>query len=525
MSGWNYASTWSIVAREAPEREAVVCGERRITFGELATRARKLAAVLAAGGVGAGDAVAISLTNRPEYLEAFFAALLLGAAPANLNYQYVTEELAHVLRDCAAAAVVCHADRRAGVDAAVELLGTTPAVVAVDGDYEAALAGAPDAAPSHVPSGDDRLLLYTGGTTGLPKGVVWRVEDYYLQGWEAARPGTTPPDPEVAIRAGKRAATLLPASPLVHATALGMATATLNGGGTVVLREDPALDAVALWQLVARERVQVLSIVGDTFARPLLDALDHDAAVRELDLSSLSAIVSSGMAFSAENKQALLRHLPQLRIVDTLGASEALITRSEVTANGAAAPSTFAANANVRVLTDDDRDVAPGSGEEGVLAVAGRLPLGYLNDPVATAAMLREVDGVRYATPGDRARVLADGRIELLGRGSACINTGGEKVYPEEVERVLRGHALVRDAAVVGVPDDRWGEMVTALVEVADGTPSATWEADVRAFARTQLAGYKVPKRCFAVDHIDRTVAGKPDYRRLRAVATELVTA
>jgi fatty-acyl-CoA synthase len=525
MTGWSYATTWETLAREVPDRLAVVCGDRRLTFGALDRRAERLAHVLAAHGTGAGDAVAISLANRPEYLEAFFAALKLGAAPVNLNYQYVAAELAHVLGDCAARAVVFHADAIDTMRDAVAMVGPAPArlLLAVDGDYEARLAAAPDgpAPRARPPSGDDRLFLYTGGTTGRPKGVVWRVEDYYLQGWEAARPGTEPPDPAVAMRAGKRAATLLPASPLVHATALGMATATLNGGGTVVLRDEQRLDAAALWHLVARERVAVMSIVGETFARPLLDALDLDD-VHVLALSSLRAIVSSGMAFTPATKQALLDRLPGLTIVDTLGASEAMITRSTVTRDGASVPTTFAAKENVRVLTDEGRDVVPGSGEDGVLAVAGRLPLGYHHDDAATARMFREVDGVRYATPGDRARVLADGSIELLGRGSACINTGGEKVYPEEVEQVLRGHPAVLDAAVVGVPDARWGEMVTALVEVA---PGCTIDDSLREHARDHLAGYKVPKRFLAVDSLPRTVAGKPDYRRLRALALELTHA
>ncbi len=389
MNGWNYATTWETVAREVPDREAVVCGDRRVTFGELDRRADRLAHVLAADGIGAGDAVAISLTNRPEYLEAFFAALKLGAAPVNLNYQYVATELAHVLGDCAAAAVVFHVDATDRVTEAVAGLHgpSIPLLLSVDGGYEAALACAP-AGPvprPRPPSGEDRLFLYTGGTTGRPKGVVWRVEDYYLQGWEAARPGTTPPDPASAMRAGKRAATLLPASPLVHATALGMATATLNGGGTVVLRDDQRLDAAELWRLVERERVAVMSIVGETFARPLIEALDRDDT-RALDRSSLRAIVSSGMAFSPASKQALLDRIPGLTIVDTLGASEAMITRSTVTRDGASVPTTFAAKDNVRVLTDDGRDVVPGSDEDGVLAVAGRLPLGYHRDPVATRA-------------------------------------------------------------------------------------------------------------------------------------------
>jgi 3-oxocholest-4-en-26-oate---CoA ligase len=520
MAGWNYARTWETVAREVPDRDAVVCGGRRLSYRELDDRAERLAHVLAAHGVGAGDVVAISLANRPEYVEAFFAALKLGAAPANLNYQYVAAELAYVIGDCDAAAVVFHADATGPVtDAVAALGGRSRLLLAVDGDYEAALAATPPgpAPRTREPDGDDRLFLYTGGTTGRPKGVVWRAEDYYLQGWEAARPGTAPPDPAAAMRAGKRAATLLPASPLVHATALGMATATLNGGGTVVLRDDQRLDAAALWELVARERVAVLSIVGETFARPLLDAL----ARTDLDLSSLQAIVSSGMVFAADSKQEFLDRLPGLTIVDTLGASEALITRSTVTRERAAVPTTFAARDNVRVLTDDDRDVVPGSDDDGVLAVAGRLPLGYHHDPEATARMFREVDGIRYATPGDRARVLADGSIQLLGRGSACINTGGEKVYPEEVEQVLRTHHDVVDAAVVGVPDERWGEMVVALVELAPGTRFD--DEALGAYARDRLAGYKRPKRWFAVDAIDHTVAGKPDYRALRTLAAERV--
>ncbi len=303
------------------------------------------------------------------------------------------------------------------------------------------------------------------------------------------------------MRAGKRAATLLPASPLVHATALGMATATLSGGGTVVLRDDQRLDAAELWRLVAREQVAVMSIVGETFARPLVEALDRDD-VRALDRSSLRAIVSSGMAFAAATKQALLDRLPGLTIVDTLGASEAMITRSTVTRDEASVPTTFAAKDNVRVLTDDGRDVVPGSGEDGVLAVAGRLPLGYHRDPDATARMFREVDGVRYATPGDRARVLADGSIELLGRGSACINTGGEKVYPEEVEQVLRRHPAVVDAAVVGVPDARWGEMVTAMIELAPGhsIDDTLREHATRAACRVQGAE-AVPRHHDAAAH------------------------
>ena len=288
MVAWNYARTWTVLAQEVPDRVALVCGERRVTYQALEARADLLARCLAAHGVTTGDTVAVSLSNRPEYLETFFAALKLGAVPVNLNYHYVVDELAHVIRDCDARAIVCHVDAVRRCEArsrrSVETASSSPSTATTRMPSR----GGRLPLAAHDLEDDARLLLYTGGTTGRPKGVVWRVEDYYLQSWEAARPGTTPPDPVVSARAGKRAATLLPASPLVHATALSMATGALNGGGTVVLHDAPRLDPVALWRLVARERVAVMSIVGETFARPLLRALDDEPGVAALDLSSFA---------------------------------------------------------------------------------------------------------------------------------------------------------------------------------------------------------------------------------------------
>ena len=521
VTGWNYARTWETLAAEVPDREAIVGGARRLTYGEFDARATRLAHVLAAHGVGRGDVVAISLPNRPEYLEAFFAALKVGAAPANLNYQYVASEIAYVVRDCDAAAIVFPAAATDTITAAVREVGGRAAAAARGRRERRRLRDRPRRRPlqpharrEREPDGDDLLFLYTGGTTGRPKGVVWRTEDYYLQAWEAARPGTTPPDPPPRCAPVKRAATLLPASPLVHADRArhGHRDAQRRGHGGPPRGTTPRRRRTLATR--QREHVAVMSIVGETFARPLLDALDRDGD--RLDLRALRAIVSSGMAFTATSKQRFLDRLPGLTIVDTLGTSEALITRSTVTGTRAEVPSTFAAAANVRVVADDGREVVPGSDVDGVLAVAGRLPVGYHNDPEATARMFRVLDGVRYATPGDRARVLADGSIVLLGRGSVCINTGGEKVYPEEVEAVLARIAAVTDAAVVGVPDDRWGEAVVALVELEAAGPDLT-DVDDELFehCRAHLAGYKRPKRILAVDAIDRTVAGKPDYRTL----------
>ena len=531
MSPWNYARTWTAIASVAPGREAIVTdGGARITYAALHDRAERLARVFADAGVVAGDPIGIALRNRPEYLEAFWAALLVGAAPANVNYQYGAEELAYVLTDCDAVALVFGSEISGNVDGARACAPAwSPRLLLGVGDgplprgslgYETALASgaAHGSAPEHVPSPDDTMLLYTGGTTGMPKGVVWRVEDYFLMGWEIGRPGTVPPDPEHAMRAGKRAATFLPASPLVHGTALGLTTQTLSGGGTVVLRADPRLDPGALLDVVEREQVAVLGIVGDTFARPIVAELEQTGDRRAL--SALRAIVSSGMRFSAKYKTRLVELLPGVTIVDSLGSSEGMMTRSTTSArNGNADPTSFAAGEHIRVITDDGRDAEPGSGDEGLLMVSGHLPLRYHNDPAKTDETFRIIDGVRYAAPGDRARVRPDGRIELIGRGSACINTGGEKVYPQEVEDVLRGHEAVADAVVVGIPDERWGEMVVAIVEPAvDGESETadTLTAQLDAICHEHLAGYKRPKRYLVLDELPRTVAGKPDAVRIR---------
>jgi 3-oxocholest-4-en-26-oate---CoA ligase len=531
VSRWNYARIWGSVASTVPGREAIVTDDgRRLTYAAFRERADQLAGALGAAGVRAGDTVGIALANGPEYLEAFWAALELGAVPANVNYLYRAHELAYVIDDCAAAALLVRAGDVAEIEVALRRVRRRPSVVLAVGDgpvsermvrYEDALRSSPaPTARTHQPRGDDVFLLYTGGTTGRPKGVVWRTEDYYLMGWEMARPGTQPPDPETAMRAGKRAATLLPASPLVHGTALGLATQTLSGGGTVVLRTEPHLDADAILQLVEREKVEVLGIVGDVFARPLIDALVSGPA---RDVSSLRAIVSSGMRFSPECQTHLMELVPGVVTIDSLGSSEGMMTRS--TARHGDVPRAFAGGDHLRVVTDDGHDVVPGSDDDGELIVSGRLPLRYHNDPEATAAAFRVVDGVRYAVPGDRARVLSDGRIVLLGRGSACINTGGEKVYPEEVEGVLRGHARVADVAVIGLPDPRWGEIVVAAVQPGDDgveLPRALPQA-LDALCHEHLAGYKCPKRYVLVDEIPRTVAGKPEYVRLRELVEQRV--
>ena len=384
--------------------------------------------------------------------------------------------------------------------------------------YETAIStSSPEGAwTEREPDGDDLILLYTGGTTGLPKGVMWRNDDLYVGLWQLSRPGTEPPDPVAAVRAGKRAGTVLPASPLMHGTGLWAALATLAGGGTVVLVDRPGLDAELVWDEVERHGVELLSIVGDVFARPLLATLDeHPDRWR---FPRLRAILSSGVTWSPEIKAGLLRHLPRVTLLDSLGASEGMMSRSAATAGDDIKPARFAVNERVRVLDEiTGRPVTPGSDEVGLIAVTGRIPLGYLNDPDKTAQTFRTFDGVRYSIPGDYGSVDADGTIRLLGRGSACINTGGEKVYPEEVELVLRQHVDVSDCVVLGVPDERFGERVVALVQRAPG--AQVEEADLDAWCRARLAGYKKPRRFVFVDDMRRSPAGKADYRYLRDLA------
>jgi len=527
MSDWNFARVWDTVAEAAGSREAVVCGPRRVDFAEFATRAGRLADHLHTLGVQPGDRVAIDLVNRPEYLETFYGALLVGAVPVNVNYRYGPAEIAYLLADAGAVVVVTEPAFADAVAEAVDRVGTgrpggrRPAVLEVGAAYEAALAGGdPDGRwRARTPSGDDLVFLYTGGTTGMPKGVMWRNDDLYVALWQMGRPGTEPPDPRAAMRAGKRAPTALPACPLMHGTGLFIALSTLAGGGTVVLIDRPGLDPRLVWREVERNRVEVLTIVGDAFARPLLEVLDADPGA--YDLGSLRAVTSSGVTWSPGTKRGLLAHLPEVVLLDSLGASEGLMTRAAARAGDPdIPPARFAVNDRIRVITEDGRDVAPGTGEVGLVAVGGRLPLGYHNDPDKTARTFRTLEGRRYSVPGDHATVEADGTIRLLGRGSATINTGGEKVYPEEVELALRRHPGVADCVVVGVPDPRFGETVVAVVAPVAG--AVIDEVALREHARREgLAGYKLPRRVVTLpEGLGRAPNGKADYARLRQLVT-----
>jgi acyl-CoA synthetase (AMP-forming)/AMP-acid ligase II len=538
---FNLADLFEVVVDAVPDREAIVAGDRRLTYRELDERVNRLAHHLTANGVGAGDHVALYLYNGSEYLEGMLAAYKLRAVPINVNYRYVQEELRYLLDDSDAVAVVVNAEftpTLAGVRDDLPELRTVVVVAdatdtdatdtdAIDPDrstggsdaveYEDALAAASPRRDFGPRSADDLYILYTGGTTGMPKGVMWRHEDIFFGAFggggidnEVSRPE------ELAERAREGRTRCLPACPLMHGTAHWMAFLTLYGGGTVVMSPDRHLDPIRLWELVAREQVNFLVIVGDAFARPLVEALDSlDATV---DVTGCSVILSGGAILSPTVKHALAERLPGSLIVDGYGSSESGGQGQSVTVAGSEVSELqrFMVNDETRVL-DDELRPAP-VGVVGRLARRGRIPVGYYKDEQKTAATFPIVDGVRWSVPGDHARTEADGSITLLGRGSVSINTGGEKVYPEEVEAALKGHPDVFDAVVVGVPDERFGERVVALIQARPGrTP--TFEM-LDAHVRTRVAGYKAPRHIVLVDVVVRSPSGKPDYRWGKSTAS-----
>jgi acyl-CoA synthetase (AMP-forming)/AMP-acid ligase II len=527
---YNLADLWELVVDTVPDHPALVCGDRRLTFAEEDERATRLAHALAARGVGPGSHVACYLYNSIEYLEVMLAAFKLRAVPINVNYRYVEDELRYLLDDADVSAVVFHREFAPKVAAIrASLPGVTTYLAVDDGtppaaadlraeDYEAALAAASPTRDFETRSADDLYILYTGGTTGMPKGVMWRHEDVFFGALGGAGGGgkvIARPD-EIAERCRESRTRCVPACPFMHGTAHWMAFSALFTGGTVVIPAEHHLDAVKLWQLVERERANFMVIVGDAFARPMLDALDAEAS-RELDLSELRVLLSGGAILSPALKQALIERLPSVLLVDGYGASETGGQGQSVVVSGGEIPKApqFRVSDDTLVLGDDLRPAPPGV--VGRLARRGPIPLGYYKDPEKTAATFPVVDGVRWAVPGDHAVVDADGLITLLGRGSVSINTGGEKVYPEEVESVLKGHPHVVDAVVVGIPDARWGERVVAVVQPREGE-RPTLDA-LQDHARAHLARYKLPREVVLVDTITRSPSGKPDYRWAKATA------
>ena len=517
----NLADLFESLVDVIPERVALA-GHRRLTYAALEERANRLASALADHGVKAGDHVGLYLYNCAEFIEAVLAAFKLRAVPINVNYRYVEDELAFLLKNADCVALVHSEELASRVAATAGRVPTLELVVSVgkgeagaSTDYEALLASGSPERRFGPRSADDLYIIYTGGTTGMPRGVMWRHEDVFYAGLQGGNPGgeALPNAAALAPSALARESPMiiLPAAPFIHGTAQWAAWIGFFAGGTVVIAPGHHYDADVTCRLVAEEQVNTLVLVGDAMARPLADALAKPDAP---DMSSLMVISSSGAILSDAVKEQLQERLPGAMILNNFGATE---TGHQGTAFAPGGKPTFYMDESNTVLDDDLRPVKPGSGAMGRLARRGRLPVGYYNDPEKTAATFLTIDGERWVVPGDFATVEEDGQITIFGRGAVCINSGGEKIFVEEVESVLKAHGAVEDAVVVGVPDDRWGQRVAAVVSARAGAEVTLAVLD--AHCRAHLAGYKVPRQLHVVARLVRQPSGKPDYRWAREIA------
>jgi fatty-acyl-CoA synthase len=533
---WHFADVFETVASLVPESLAIVNGDVRRTWRDYEDRSARIAQALADAGIGPDSKVGLYGYNSNEYLEAQFGVFKARAVPVNVNYRYVEHELLYLLENADAEAIFFDAQFAPRLAAIRDQLPKLRLFVRIDdgsggdlpgaADFEAVIAGH-GRLPKQDYDEDEIYMLYTGGTTGMPKGVMYRQGDFVL-GLGAAVLGPDAPGTEEAFKAGIAAAhaqgaapVSVAACPLMHGTGLwlGVFLPHLLGGTGVTFRNEH-FDPHALWRLIARERATSVAIVGDAFAKPMLAALrDAQAAGTPYDISSLKQIISSGVMFSTEVKKGLL-DFADLTILDAMGSTEGSMGSSVVSREAPPGETArFMSNPTTKVFNERDEEVQPGSDEIGMIANGGFAPIGYYKDPEKSARTFRVVRGQRYSFPGDFAKVAADGSLILLGRGSVCINTGGEKVFPEEVEEALKAHDSVWDALVVGVPDERFGERVTAVVSPRPG--HVIDEPELSAFVRTRIAGYKTPRRVIVVDTVRRAANGKADYKWAKETALE----
>jgi acyl-CoA synthetase (AMP-forming)/AMP-acid ligase II len=522
---FNLADLFEAAVDAYGDREYIVADGERRTYAQLEERANRLAHHLAAHGIGPGDHVGIYAYNSVEWVETAWAVFKLRAVWININYRYVEEELRYLFSNADLKALV---HQRQFSDNVAKLLPELPdlrhIIVIEDGSdapdptpeavrFEDAMAEGSPARDFAPRSGHDLYILYTGGTTGMPKGVVWRhIDVFYALGG-----GTDPftnervqsPE-ELTARGAAGGLTHLPVAPLMHGATQWAVMGQSFVGSKIVLMAK--FEPAAVWRLVGEEKVTTVMITGDAMGKPLVEALDEPGT--DYDLSSLAALVSTAALFSAPVKDQFFEHLPNLYITDAVGSSESGNNGLSVISPGNTAmksgPTVHAMGKTV-VFDEHLQRVEPGSGVIGKIARSGDIPVGYYNDPVKTAEVFFEVDGVRYVMPGDFATVEEDGSVTLLGRGSIVINSGGEKIFPEEVESAVRSHPDVMDAIVVGAPDERWGQTVAAIVQPRPGR-EPTLEG-IQEHCREVIAGYKLPRQLHHVDLIERSPSGKPDYR------------
>jgi len=539
VAEYQFADMFELSVDAVPDRTALIVGDVRRTYAELDERANRLASHLQDAGIGTDDHIGVYALNGHEWVETLLAAYKIRARVVNINYRYVDDELRYLFENADLVGLVVQREFAARVaQIRDELPKLRHVLVSDDGsgaaggaldavDYEEALASASAERDFPPRSPDDVHLLYTGGTTGMPKGVMWRHDNIFfaLAGGIDAMTGERVTSPaelsERARAAAEQGATgliLFPIPPLMHGAGQMATLRALMSGDTIVLV--PKFDPDAVWDTVVRERVNSITFTGDAMARPLADCLE--GRKDELDLSSVVSFSSTAAIWSPAVKDQMARLLPNAVLTDAIGASESGMNGMRMVEPGKelqGPPRTKPAPDTVVLDEETLEPCTPGDGKLGKIARRGDIPLGYYNDPVKSAETFKVVDGVRYSIPGDYARWEDDGTITLLGRGSQSINSGGEKIFPEEVEGALKAHPDVFDVLVVGLPDDRWGERVTAIVQPRPGrTPSL---ADLDPHCRRQLAGYKVPRQVFLVERVPRLDSGKPDYPAARELAVE----
>ena len=531
----HFATIWEAISDAIPNDTALMCGAKQTSWGDYDRRASRLASVLKEHGLGEGSKAAIYAHNSNEYIEAQYAIFKIRGCPINVNYRYKAEELIYLLENSDSEAVFfqgCYAariweirHRLPKVKLYVQINDGTEALLNEALDYENAIR-------DHDPmdrierSADDIYMLYTGGTTGMPKGVMYSNGQFTNAMYAGVRAlGLQPPrniEQVTALitelKANGRAPISLSACPLMHGTGMWLgAMVPLLQGGSVVTIDKLGLDPHLIWDEVERRKITDIVIVGDAFARPLLDALNEAANDNDAyDLSSVRQIISSGVMWSTEVKQGLLEH-HDMRLIDTMGSTEGGMGSSTSSRESTAQTAKFQLSPGTKVFDDDFNEVEPGSGKIGLLATSGLVPVGYYKDPEKSERTFKEIDGRRYSLPGDYATVESDGSITLLGRGSNCINTAGEKVYPEEVEEAVKKHPEVLDCLVVGLADERFGQRVVAVASTKD--ECALESQDLIDFTRAHLAGYKLPKQVFIVDDVRRAPNGKADYKWAKQIA------
>jgi acyl-CoA synthetase (AMP-forming)/AMP-acid ligase II len=540
---FNLAQVNDAVATAYPDREAFVWRDRRLSYADMAERTRRLGNYLHDRGLGCHteraqlegwesgqDHLALYMYNGNEYIEGMLGAYRARVAPFNVNYRYVEEELRYLLDDSSARAIVYHSEFAPTLEAVRAELPNLEVLIQVDDEsdnsllpdavwYEDALAQSSDAPVPVEPSPDDLYILYTGGTTGMPKGVLWRQGDIFpaaLGGRDIGTGQEWADFDAIVTNAANGGARMMAAPPFMHGAAHWVAFVALDWGNTVVLpSQTRSLDPADIWQTVDREKANTLLIVGDAFGRPLIDELERG----DYDLSSLLMLASGGAALSAPVKNRFLELVPTMAIMDGLGSSETGTQASQFSAAGAEATTgTFTPSFGMCIVSEDlSKRLEVGDTTLGWLAQEGRVPLGYLGDQAKTERTFPVIDGIRYSVPGDRANYTPEGQLQLHGRDSVTINSGGEKIFAEEVEQALAQHPAVYDAVVTGRPSERWGNEVVAIVQLRPGMEVA--EAELVAECEKHIARYKLPKEIVLVDQVVRSPAGKADYRWAREQA------